>query len=176
MADFLAESRLAGITAPVVFDDPVSSLDHRRILEVSGHIANLAEDNQVIVFTHDILFTSHLLALFEKSKRRSFFEITDEAGKGQVNPVTGPRGDTLKSRRGRINSTIQAAQGQQGDARAALVHQGYSHIRSWCELFTQEELLRGVVRRYEANVRMTTLPDIRTDRLLRGHLNCVQGL
>ncbi len=54
---------------------------------------------------------------------------------------------------------------QQGEARAALVHQGYSHIRSWCELFTEEELLKGVVRRYEANVRMTTLLDIKTDRL-----------
>ena len=165
MADFLAESQLAGITAPVIFDDPVSSLDHRRIREVSGRIANLAEVSQVIVFTHDILFTSHLLALFEKSKRCSFFEITDEAGKGQVTPATGPRGDTLKSLRGRINSTIQAAQAQQGEARAALVHQGYSHIRSWCELFTEEELLNGVVRRYEANVRMTTLSDIKTDRL-----------
>lgn len=165
MADFLAESRLAGITAPVVFDDPVSSLDHRRIREVSGRIANLAEGIQVIVFTHDILFTSQLLSLFEKSKRCSFFEITDEAGKGQVTPSTGPRGDTLKSLRGRINSTIQAALVQQGEARAALVHQGYSHIRSWCELFTEEELLKGVVRRYEANVRMTTLLDIKTDRL-----------
>lgn len=165
MADFLAESRLAGITAPVIFDDPVSSLDHRRIREVSARIVGLAEAIQVIVFTHDILFTSNLLALSEKSKRCSFFEITDEDGKGRVNPATGPRGDTMKSLRVRINSTIQTAKSQEGEARTALVHQGYSHIRSWCELFTEEEVLKGVVRRYEANVRMTTLPDIKADRL-----------
>ena len=68
IADFLAEARLGGITAPVIFDDPVSSLDHRRINEVARRIANLAEANQVIVFTHDILFATTLLSLFEKSK------------------------------------------------------------------------------------------------------------
>lgn len=41
LADFLAEARLAGITAPVIFDDPVSSLDHRGISEVAQRIAAL---------------------------------------------------------------------------------------------------------------------------------------
>jgi energy-coupling factor transporter ATP-binding protein EcfA2 len=96
LADFLAEARLAGITAPVVFDDPVSSLDHRRIKEVARRIARLAEDNQVIVFTHDIWFVSTLLELSEAAKRCAYFQITDEGGKkGAVTRGTGPRWDTL---------------------------------------------------------------------------------
>jgi ABC-type transport system involved in cytochrome c biogenesis ATPase subunit len=165
MADFLAEARLAGITAPVVFDDPVSSLDHRRVREVAARVANLAGDHQVIVFTHDILFTTNLLAHFEASKRCSYFQITDESGKGHVASATGPRLDTLKAIRGRINNLIQTASAQDGEAREALVHTGYSHVRSWCEVFTEDELLKGVTRRYQANVRMTTLPDIKVDRL-----------
>jgi predicted ATPase len=162
MADFLAEARLAGIDAPVIFDDPVSSLDHRRIREVAKRIAALAEDNQVIVFTHDIFFASTLLGLLEKSKRCAYFQITDEVGKGEVARATGPRWDTVGSIKKKINEAIQAAQKESGEARAALVRTGYGWIRSWCEVFTESELLQGVTQRYQPNVRMTILPQIKT--------------
>ncbi|MCW2984744.1 MAG: hypothetical protein JWR63_2314 [Conexibacter sp.] len=165
IADFLAEARLAGITAPVIFDDPVSSLDHRRINEVARRIASLAEANQVIVFTHDILFATTLLSLFEKSKRCSYFQVTDENGKGKVTRATGPRWDTLSGIKGKINSTIQAATQQEGEARDALVRTGYDWLRSWCEVFTEIELLQGVTQRYQPNVGMTKLDKINTDKL-----------
>lgn len=165
LADFLAEARLAGITAPVIFDDPVSSLDHRRINEVAQRIAALADNNQVIVFTHDILFATTLLSLFEKSKRCVYFQITDENGKGQVTRASGPRIDSLSAIKKRITGTIQAAKSQEGEVRDALVRVAYSHVRAWCEVFTEEELLKGVTKRYRANVQMTTLPNIDGTRL-----------
>lgn len=165
LADFLAEARLAGITAPVIFDDPVSSLDHRRINEVAQRIAQLADDNQVIVFTHDIMFATTLLGLFEKSKRCAYFQITDEDGKGKVTRATGPRWDTLNGIKGKINGTIKAAQQQEGEARDALVRVGYGWLRSWCEVFTETELLQGVTQRYQPNVGMTRLPNINTTKL-----------
>ena len=165
MADFLAEARLAGITAPVIFDDPVSSLDHRRINEVARRIALLAEDNQVIVFTHDIFFATTLLSLFEKSKRCSYFQITDDEGKGKVTRATGPRWDSLGSLKTNINNTIQAAKLVEGEARAALVREGYDWLRSWCEVFTETELLQGVSQRYQPNIRMTSLATIKPEAL-----------
>lgn len=165
LADFLAEARLAGITAPVIFDDPVSSLDHRRVNEVAQRIARLADDNQVIVFTHDILFATTLLSLFEKSRRCSYFQITDEDGKGKVTRATGPRWDTLSGIKGRINETINAAKSQDGEARDALVRVGYGWIRSWCEVFTETELLQGVSQRYQPNIGMTRLGNINTEKL-----------
>ncbi|SIF22359.1 cytochrome c biogenesis protein CcmA [Mycobacteroides abscessus subsp. abscessus] len=165
LADFLAEARLAGITAPIIFDDPVSSLDHRRVDEVAQRIAKLAEHHQVIVFTHDILFTTKLLSLFERSKRCTYFQVTDDDGKGKVTHATGPRWDTLKNFKTQINSAIQAAKSQDGEARAALIIRGYSLIRSWCEVFTETELLRGVTQRYQPNVGMTRLSNINTEKL-----------
>jgi hypothetical protein len=149
----------------VIFDDPVSSLDHRRINEVAQRIAWLAEENQVIFFTHDILFATTLLGLFEKSKRCAYFQITDEDGKGKVTRATGPRWDTLSGIKGKINSTIQAAQQQDGEAHDALVRVGYDWLRSWCEVFTETELLQGVTQRYQPNVGMTRLPNINTTKL-----------
>lgn len=161
LADFLAEVRLAGVTAPVIFDDPVSSLDHRRIEEVAQRIALLAETTQVIVFTHDIFFVSTLLSLMEATKRCSYFQITDERGKGKIARSTGPRLDSVKSIGKKINKTIQDAESQDGDERAALVRTGYSWLRAWCEVFTETELLQGVTERYRPNVRMTKLPKIK---------------
>lgn len=165
LADFLAEARLAGITAPVIFDDPVSSLDHRRINEVARRVANLANDNQVIVFTHDIFFAATLLSLFETTRRCTYFQITDEDGKGKVTRASGPRWDSLGNLRTNINKTIEAARAVDGEARAALVREGYDWIRSWCEVFTETELLAGVSQRYQPNIRMTTLNNIKAGAL-----------
>ncbi|MFL4473913.1 AAA family ATPase [Paeniglutamicibacter sp. MACA_103] len=161
MADFLAEARLAGISAPVIFDDPVSSLDHRRINEVAQRITSLASTTQVIVFTHDIFFAITLLHLMEATKRCSYFHISDEGGKGQIVRATGPRWDSLNNLKKNINQTIQDARLQEGDARAALVRTGYDWIRAWCEVFTESELLQNVTQRYQPNVRMTNLPKIK---------------
>lgn len=165
LADFLAEARLAGITAPVIFDDPVSSLDHRRINEVARRVASLADDNQVIVFTHDIFFAATLLSLFETSKRCTYFQITDDDGKGKVTRASGPRWDSLSNLKANINKTIEAARAVDGEARAALVREGYDWIRSWCEVHTETELLAGVSQRYQPNVRMTTLANIKVGAL-----------
>lgn len=165
LADFLAEAQLAGITAPVIFDDPVSSLDHRRVNEVAERIVRLSDNVQVIVFTHDILFATTLMTLSEKSRRCSLFQITDENGKGQITSATGLRTDSLSAIKKRINAAIQNAKAQEGEVRDALVRTAYSHVRAWCEVFTEEELLKGVTKRYRANVQMTTLPSINGSKL-----------
>jgi hypothetical protein len=121
----------------------------------------LADDNQVIVFTHDIFFATTLISLFEKSRRCTYFHVTDEAGKGEVNRATGPRWDSLSNLRKHINGTIQAAHKESGEARAALVRTGYDWIRAWCEVFTETELLQDVTQRYQPHVRMTALPNLK---------------
>jgi hypothetical protein len=165
LADFLAESRLTGITAPIIFDDPVNSLDHRRIKEVADRITLLAQTEQVIVFTHDILFATSLLARFEKSKLCTYYQVTDEDGVGAVNRATGPRWDTLSNLKKRVNETIQAARSEHGEARAALIRTGYDWIRCWCEVFVESELLQEVTMRYQPNVKMTALARIKPGAL-----------
>lgn len=167
IADFLAEARLAGIAAPVIFDDPVSSLDYRRIDEVAERVAKLSEETQVLVFTHDILFTTKLLSLFEKSKRCTYLHVSDsdDGGKGQITPASGPRWDSLAKLKGRINTEIQSAQAETGEAQDAHIRVAYSWIRSWCEVFIEQEVLQGVTQRLQPNVAMGSLARIKVDRL-----------
>lgn len=56
IASFLAEVKLGKGLGGVVFDDPVSSLDHRRRWEVAERLAIESKTRQVIIFTHDIYF------------------------------------------------------------------------------------------------------------------------
>jgi recombinational DNA repair ATPase RecF len=56
IASFLAEVNIGQGRGGIVFDDPVSSLDHRRRELVAERIAAEAKKRQVIVFTHDVYF------------------------------------------------------------------------------------------------------------------------
>ncbi len=69
LAGFLTEVYFDNSRSCVIFDDPMSSLDHQRRASVAQNIVNLAENRQVIVFTHDLVFLSDVI------KRANFCEI-----------------------------------------------------------------------------------------------------
>lgn len=166
LADFLAEAGLRLSPAPIVFDDPVNSLDYRRIREVTDRIAALAEDRQVIVFTHNIWFAAELLERFEKNTSRcAYYSIVDDPARGTVVSGRHPRWDTVKGIKGKINQLIQEARTEEGPVREALIESAYSTMRSWCEVVVEVELLAGVTQRYQPNVMMTALDKIKVDRL-----------
>lgn len=60
LAGFFTEASLDDTKSAIVLDDPVSSLDHIRRERVASRLAELAQDRQVIVFTHDLAFVVDL--------------------------------------------------------------------------------------------------------------------
>lgn len=167
LADFLAEASLRTEPTPIIFDDPVNSLDYKRLQYVVERIVKLSETRQVIVFTHNIWFAVELLSHFESNKTAcTYYGLTsDGAQSGIVMPGTHPRWDTVKSLLGRINQLMQNAGAVTGEAQEALLEKAYELIRSWCEVVVEQELLAGVTQRYQPNVMMTHLPMINADRL-----------
>jgi hypothetical protein len=141
--------KLAKPFAPVIFDDP------KRIVQ-------LCQDRQVIVFTHNIWFTTELLTKFEKRLQDcSYFDVSRDGSRiGVVSKGNHPRADTMKSLKGRINELIQNAEKSTGEAHAATIEKGYELIRNICEVFVESEVLQGVTQRYQPNVMMTRLPNI----------------
>lgn len=59
-AGFLTEADFDASRSALVFDDPVSSLDHMKRESVARRIVALAEERQVVLFTHDVAFTMML--------------------------------------------------------------------------------------------------------------------
>jgi hypothetical protein len=165
LADFLAEVTSVPASSPVVFDDPITSMDYRRIHEVCDRIVSLAEGHQVIVFTHNIWFAAELLSKAEK-KSLKYYDIRLEGGAaGVLTAATHPRVDTVAQVRSTIKALIDGAGKQDGEVRAALVEKGYEHLRNLSEIVVEHEMLKGVVQRYAPNVMMTRLEQINVETL-----------
>jgi hypothetical protein len=161
LADFLAEVSMRPSSAPVILDDPITSLDARRVNEVADRIVNLNAEQQVIVFTHHLYFATKLLAAFEHSSSRehcSFYEVLAEDGKvGLVSRGSHPRMDTVKAITGRVNKALQDARAASGTERSDLIATAYGHMRGWIEAFIEDDLLQGSVKRHRANISIDAL-------------------
>lgn len=66
LAAFMAELDGGGSDSAIVFDDPVSSLDHHWRTNVARRLVEAARTRQVIVFTHELVF---LYALLQEAER-----------------------------------------------------------------------------------------------------------
>jgi wobble nucleotide-excising tRNase len=60
LAAFLAELATASHKSALVFDDPVTSLDHRWRERVAERLVEEAKVRQIVVFTHDMVFVNDL--------------------------------------------------------------------------------------------------------------------
>lgn len=69
LAAFLAELVTAQRYSGIVFDDPMSSLDHIHRGAVASRLVEEAEHRQVVVFTHDLVFLYELRREAEKARR-----------------------------------------------------------------------------------------------------------
>lgn len=168
LADFLAESRMRGTKAPLVFDDPVTSLDYRRLDEVAARIQHLAETHQVIVLTHNIMFASALISTRQKKKLRvKIYEVRDggDNQKGILAADVEPQFDTPADLTSRINVKIQGMPTAEPVVQDALIKEAYDLLRAWCEAFVEQELLQSVTQRYRHNIMMSKLAKIDTSRL-----------
>ena len=66
IGSFLAELHLTGHGGGIVFDDPVSSLDHHRRKKVARRLIEEAKKRQVIVLTHETVFLCELIDAIEQ--------------------------------------------------------------------------------------------------------------
>ena len=170
LADFLAEVTAVPASSPVIFDDPITSMDYRRIHEVCDRIVNLANDHQIIVFTHNIWFAAELLAKADKKKWK-YFDIRSEGGNsGVLSSANHPRVDTIAQVSNRVKKMIDGAENADGEIKGALVEKGYEELRGLCEIVVEHEMLKGVVQRYAPNVMMTKVEKINVGELQKSAL------
>lgn len=76
LAAFLAELSTIDAQSAIVFDDPVSSLDHLHRDRVAARLAEAGQSRQVIVFTHDMAFLLLLDEACRATKDREATPVT----------------------------------------------------------------------------------------------------
>ena len=160
LADFVAEASLRRSATPLVFDDPVTSLDYKRLQYVVNRLVQLSEARQVIVFTHNIWFTMELLGRFDKDRKScSYYDVSEDGNaRGIVSHGESPKLDTWNDRKRRINSLIgRVKQEKEKAMRDVLLEKGYDDLRGACEIVVEQDLLQKVVQSYNPNVMVDNL-------------------
>lgn len=151
IASFLADVTGRNDKPPLVFDDPISSLDQNYEEAVVQRLCDLSKERQVIIFTHRL----PLLALIlEKAKATSEIKTVyinaEEWGTGE------PIGIPLFAKS--INKVFDSLRGVLQEARKNKQDDRH-YIQSFCtdfriflERIIEHELLAGVVERYRKDI------------------------
>lgn len=162
LADFLTEILLNPNNTGVVFDDPVTSLDHLRKVNIAKRIVELASNKQVIVFTHDLLFVN-FLKNFSESLRIGFqchwIEcISNHVGVISNNNSPATEGDykTVK----KATEAWDASRIAAPEAREQILKDGFASLRTNYEYFIIFDLFKAVVLRFEERVSVDRLGEV----------------
>lgn len=166
IGSFLAEVRLNGGKGGIVFDDPVSSLDHRRRERVAKRLALEATNRQVIIFTHDIYF---LCLLVEEAKLvgvpiSTQSLIRGKEGFGIADPDLPFEGKNTSKRVGALKAQHQFiaklhTDGDEQEHRKQTVD-AYFRLRMAWERAVEEVLLREVILRFRKGVETQRLAGV----------------
>jgi energy-coupling factor transporter ATP-binding protein EcfA2 len=158
LAEFLTELQLDNTKAPIVFDDPVNSLDHNIIDDVARRLLKLSSERQIVVFTHSVLLFNSFLYF---SKQPSFGGLAckfyNSKNEYQVTGIITEAEEEInkvKSYISKINLIINNT--PKDLAEADVAEDGYGFLRSAIELFVEYEIFQGTVKRYQKNIALTS--------------------
>jgi len=166
IGSFLAELRLAAHKGGIVFDDPVSSLDHHWRKNVARRLVEEAKNRQVIVLTHDTAFLGELRDVIEQQGVNYLIHHLEwmSGSPGYVAEGLPWEHQSYKEQLDK-HEKIQRALAKNWppypneEERARMRHE-YSLLRATIERAVQDIIFCGVIRRYQDYVRVTNLKDV----------------
>lgn len=167
LAFFLADLGSVADTCGVIFDDPVTSLDHRIREGVVNALVAEAKNRQVIVFTHDLAFYCELVSAATIAQVEATTNHVESFSNtvGHLS-VAVPR-ETLKvtQRYGELEKLIKEAEqaGSPDDFNRA-VDRFYSQLRAAWERSVEELLFNRVVQRLQREVMTQNLLGVVIDK------------
>lgn len=166
LSTFLSELSLSDHNSSIIFDDPVSSLDHKWRDKIAKRIAEESKNRQVIVFTHDISF---LLMIQEHSEKldcvleiKSLTRKKTETGIIASNPPwdalpVGKRIGLLRNEHQTLNKIERT---ETEEVYRERVKPLYGKLRETWERFVEEVFLNGTVQRFGREIQTKKLAKI----------------
>ena len=169
IAGFLAELNLQENTAPIVFDDPVSSLDHNFSEKVAERLVQESSKRQVIVFTHDISF---LLDLQKKTETQGqYCHCVHVHREGKIAGVicgeepwyalsVNKRLDFIQQEITKV-ATLYESDHEEYNKQAGIL---YDLLRTTWEASVEECLFYKVVERFQPGIKILRLKEIAVEK------------
>lgn len=157
---FLAEYGMSGAKIPLVFDDPITSLDHNFQGLVVKRLIELAKETQVIVFTHNLVFFNDLCREAEVAGTNT--KLTFLKYEKGISGIA----HTGEWEAKKIGAKIQYIR----DELAKLSDDAHNDIRSlggkireiW-EQSIEDVLFNGTITRFNKEVKTQSLEEVRID-------------
>ena len=166
LAEFLTEVQLDNKNkASIIFDDPVTSLDHKIIDEFALRLVQLSQERQVILFTHSIILFNSIkqksdLPRFKALEFKYYETETDLENTGFLYESPTLREDNFKKYKKSINNILNLPREERDRKESELAMSGYNKLRPAIEVFVENEILFDTVKRYRKNVALTSLEKI----------------
>lgn len=166
IASFLAELTLGGHSGGVVFDDPVSSLDHDRRKRVATRLVVEAQKRQVIILTHDTVFLSELLHAIDIDNVDHLTHHLEWLNNRPGNVSEGlpweherykDRIDKLEKSQKILDKNWPAYPNAEERSKIA---QQYNRLRATIERVIQDVVFNAVVQRYRDYINVKNLADV----------------
>lgn len=165
LAEFLTELQLEKSNAPIIFDDPVTSLDHHIIDEVARRLVKLSRDRQVVIFTHSILFFNSIkqkseLNLFNNLEFKYYETQKDLENTGYLYESPTLKENSFNYYKKRINEILGTPKEERKLRENELAIEGYNKLRAAIEVLVENDILKSTVKRYRKNVALTSFERI----------------
>lgn len=172
LATFFSELSIAEHKSAIIFDDPVSSLDHKWRNKISKRIAQEALIRQVIVFTHDITFLlmiqEHAESLSCELDVKSLTRKKNETGLIASNPPWDAL--QVKKRIGLLKNEYQQLEKIERTETQEVYKERakylYGKLRETWERFIEEVFLNGAIQRFGRSIqtqRLSKIVDLTVD-------------
>lgn len=162
LSTFFSELSVCEHKSAIIFDDPVSSLDHKWRRKIAKRIVEESSQRQVIVFTHDITFLMNLQEFLEDINIQSLTRKPQETGISSKNPPW----DALTTNK-RVGILKQALQQLEKSERTETekvykeeVKVFYGKLRETWERCVEEVVLNGVVQRFGRSIETKKLKNV----------------
>ena len=184
IASFFAELSTSSEKSAILFDDPVSSLDHMWRRKIANRLAEEARSRQVIVFTHDISFLHALkkrgkeigINVFHQHLRR---EGANSGLSSQELPWAALRTKKRIKHLKRLHQSSGAVfrRGERAIYERDVAHI-YGRLREAWERGIEEVLLGGIIERFDESVHtqlarfLTDICDDDIEKLDQGMTKC----
>lgn len=184
LAAFLTELATAAHRSALVFDDPVSSLDHRWRGQVAKRLVEEAGNRQLIVFTHDLVFVNDLNDLATKAGRPLRLSTLSRgaAGAGMVSDGLPWKAQGVEDRIDKLEKAARAAKvlhdNNQDDEYAIEVAKLYNALRASWERALEDIAFFRVVQRHRDYInakdlkKVSVLTEADCDAFAAGYKKC----
>jgi len=166
IAAFLAELNALGHGGAIIFDDPVSSLDHYRRAQVTKRLVLESKTRQVIIFTHDTVFLSLLASEIEDSDIDFFVQNLSWSGSNSGKVQGGLPWDHMKltarlDKLKQFHAELRRIWAPYPDELLIQhMRERYSNLRATVERLIEDKVFNGVVERYRDWIKVGNLSKV----------------